>query len=188
MGHCLLLHPTQDGERETLQAGGVWMPHIHSLWVQAIAELGTAARAARGLTNCFKPCEGQLLPTSIHSVLHLLDFESASDLLHPYCLVLSMPPKSSSFQASEGFYLGISLPALCHSCSLADECLRWGGCWLAVEEWPWTGAWHGGVGSSVCPKACTAELQRGTKISKIHWERNEKEGEIKPQGRGVSVH
>lgn len=74
-----------------------------------------AARATRGLTNYFKSCKGQLLPTSIHSVLRLLDFEPGSDLLNPYCLVLCMPPKSSSFQSSECFYLGISLPALCHS-------------------------------------------------------------------------
>lgn len=115
-------------QRHTLQAEGVWMPHVHPPRVQASAESGTAQRATRGLTNYFKPCEGQLLPISIHSVLHLLDFESGSDLLLPHCLVLSVPQKLASFQASECFYLGISLPALSHGCSIADECLRWGGC------------------------------------------------------------
>lgn len=71
-----ILHKT---ERETLQAEGVLVPPVHPPWVQANAEL----RATRGLTNYFKPCEGQLQPTSVHSVLHLLDFESGSYLLHP---------------------------------------------------------------------------------------------------------
>lgn len=70
------------GERGTLTGRGVCMPHAHPPSVQESDEFGTAARATRGFTNCFKSCEEQLLPISWH--LHLLEFESGSDFLHPY--------------------------------------------------------------------------------------------------------
>lgn len=85
-----------------------------------------------------------------------------------------MPPKLPSFQASKYFYLGVFLPVQCHCCSLADMCLRWRGCWLAMGEWPWTGAWRWRWGAVCALKLVLQNYEGEQIISKINWERNEK--------------
>lgn len=133
---------------------------------QASAGLGTTARATGALTNYFSPREGQgAATTAPRSTLCSPDFEPGSDLLHPYCPALPVPPKPSSFPASEWFYLGISFPALCQGYSRAGECLRWGGCCPPAEE---------------RRAARTAELQRGMSSPRVDGDRKGKEGEIKP--------
>lgn len=120
---------TSWGERGTLTGRGSL--HIHPLWAQESAELGTAARATRSFTNGFKSCEEQVLPISTqlpHWILNQgLIFFTLTVLLH----------QSNLLSKLLIFSFHISLPALCCGCSLADECLRWGECWLACGEVAW---------------------------------------------------
>lgn len=88
MGLCLLLHLHKlGGERDCYRQGEFvcLMFILH----QSRRVLGTAARATRGFTYCFKSCEEQLLPISTHLIYWILN----QGLIFFTLTVLPTPPK-----------------------------------------------------------------------------------------------
>lgn len=157
-GHCLLLHLHKLGRERNCNKQEEFVCLMFILH-QPRRVLGTTARATRDFTNCFKCCIHLLLlwrtdAVNIYS-FHLLDFESESDFLHPYCLAHT----TKAIFLPSYWSFNLVFPFLPCGCSLADECLRWGECCLVVEKWPWAGASCGGVCSSLCCRTAKGNKQ-----------------------------
>lgn len=157
MGHCLILHLHNLGRERNLNRQGEFaclMFILHeSRRMLSWGQQPEPLEVSQIVLNLVKNSCCQYLLTSFTGFWIRVWFSSP---------LLSCPLYQIHLPSKLIFSFSISLPTLCWSCSLAREWLRWGECWLAVEEWHRSGASCGGVCSSMCCKVCAAELQRGT--------------------------